>query len=83
MMIAQVTWLKVWEFVHFIGDAHIYSNQIEQVTEQISRSPRPIPTMKLNPDIMDIDAFTYEDFTLEWYDPHGTLKGEVVNIGGF
>jgi thymidylate synthase len=65
MMIAQVTGLKVGEFVHFIGDAHIYSNQLEQVQEQISRAPKEFPTMKINPDIMDIDSFTYEDFTLE------------------
>lgn len=83
MMIAQVTGLKVGEFVHFIGDAHIYSNQFDQVKEQISRTPKQFPTMQINPDIMDIDDFTYEDFTLQWYDPHWLLKWEIVNIWGF
>lgn len=83
MMVAQVTGLKLWEFVHFIWDAHIYSNQVEQVKEQISRTPKQFPTMKLNPDITNIDDFKYTDFKLEWYDPHGLLKWEVVNVGGF
>lgn len=83
MMVAQVTGLKLGEFVHFIWDAHIYSNQIEQVKEQISRTPRPFPTMKLNPNITDIDDFKYEDFTLKWYDSHGLLKWEVVNVWWF
>lgn len=83
MMVAQVTGLKLGEFVHFIWDAHIYSNQIEQVKEQISRTPKQFPTMKLNPNITDIDDFKYEDFKLEWYDPHGLLRWEVVNVWGF
>lgn len=83
MMIAQITGLKLGEFVHFIGDAHIYSNQFEQVKEQISRTPKSFPTMKINPERKEIDDFVYEDFTIEGYDPHGLLKGEVVNVGGF
>ena len=83
MMVAQVTGLKLGEFVHFIWDAHIYSNQIEQVKEQISRTPKQFPTMKLNPNITNIDDFEYEDFKLEWYDPHRLLKWEVVNVWGF
>jgi len=65
MMIAQITGLKVGEFVHFIGDAHIYSNHIDPVKEQISRVPKEFPTMKINPNIQNIDDFTYEDFTIE------------------
>lgn len=83
MMIAQITGLKVGEFVHFIGDAHIYSNQMDQVKEQLTRTPKNFPTMKINPNIKEIDNFTYEDFTIEGYEPHWPLKGEVVNIGWF
>lgn len=82
-MIAQVTWLKVGEFVHFLWDAHIYSNHEEPVKEQIIRTPKPFPTIQLNPDIMDIDKFSYEDIQIIWYEPWGALKGDIVNIGGF
>ncbi len=82
-MVAQVTGLEEGEFVHFFGDAHIYSNHFDQVKEQISREPRPFPTMKLNPEVKNIDDFTYEDFTLEGYDPHPAIKAEIANIGGF
>ena len=82
-MIAQVTGLELGEFVHFIGDGHIYSNHFEQCKEQISRTPVAFPTMKLNPEIKNIDDFTLEDFTLEDYNPLSKLKGEITNVGGF
>ena len=69
MMVAQVTGLKAGDFVHTLGDAHIYNNHFEQVREQLSRQPRQLPTMKINPNVKDIFGFTYEDFTLEGYDP--------------
>lgn len=78
MMIAQVTGLKAGEFVHTLGDAHLYANHVEQAHLQLSRSPRPLPTMKLNPDVKDIFRFRYEDFTLEGYDPHPHIKAEVA-----
>jgi thymidylate synthase len=77
-MMAQVTGLKPGEFVHTLGDAHIYSNHIEQVKLQLTREPRPLPQMKLNPEVKDIFAFDYDDFTLEGYDPHPHIKGEVA-----
>ena len=83
LMVAQVTGLPVGEFVHFFGDVHVYSNHFDQVKEQISREPRPFPTLKLNPAIKDIDKFTMEDIVLENYDPHPPLKAEIANIGGF
>ena len=83
LMVAQVTGLEPGEFVHFFGDVHLYSNHFDQAKEQMSREPRPFPTMKLNPEIKDINAFKYEDFTLEGYDPHPAIKGEIANIGGF
>lgn len=83
MMMAQVTGYEPGEFVHVLGDAHIYSNHYEQVREQIKREPRPFPTMKINPSIKDIDGFKFEDFTLENYNPHPTIKGEVTVVGGF
>jgi thymidylate synthase len=83
MMIAQVTGLTPGTFVHTLGDAHIYSNHFEQVKEQLGRDPRPFPTMKINPDVTDIDTFTYDDFTLENYDPYPPIKGEVTVVGGF
>jgi len=82
-MVAQITGLRVGEFVHTFGDVHIYSNHFDQVKEQVSREPRPMPKMKLNPEIKDIDQFKFEDFTLEGYDPHPALKAEIANIGGF
>ena len=82
-MVAQVTWLEVWEFVHTFGDAHVYSNHMDQITEQLSREPKPFPTLKLNPDITNIDDFSYEDFELLDYNPHWTLRADIANIGGF
>lgn len=78
MMIAQVTGLKVGEFIHTFGDAHIYLNHMDQVDEQLSREPRPLPTMAINPDIKDIDDFTYDDFTLENYNPHPPIKAQIA-----
>ena len=78
MMIAQVTGLKAGDFVHTLGDAHIYSNHTEQIELQLSRTPKSLPTMKINPDVKDIFDFKYEDFTLEGYDPHPHIKGIVA-----
>jgi thymidylate synthase len=83
LMVAQVTGLKVGEFVHTFGDVHLYSNHFEQSKLQMSREPKPFPIMKLNPDIKNIDDFKYDDFTLEGYDPHPAIKAEIANIGGF
>lgn len=77
MMIAQVCDLELGEFIHTFGDVHIYNNHIEQVKLQLTREPRPLPTMKLNKEVKSIFDFTYEDFTLEGYDPHPHIKGEV------
>ena len=77
MMMAQVTGLKVGDFVHTLGDAHIYTNHFEQVKEQLSRTPRQLPRMVINPDVHDIFAFQYEDFTLEGYDPWPHISGKV------
>ena len=77
MMVAQVTGLKPGEFIHTMGDAHIYLNHLDQVHEQLSRTPRQLPTMTLNPAVDDIFGFHYEDFTLEGYDPWPTIKGVV------
>ena len=77
MMMAQVCDLKLGDFVHTFGDVHIYNNHIEQVKLQLTRTPRPLPTMRLNPEIKDIFGFNYEDFTLENYDPWPAIKGEV------
>ena len=77
MMMAQVCGLEPGEFVHTFGDAHIYKNHLDQVRLQLSREPRPLPTMRINPEVKDIFGFRYEDFTLENYDPHPHIKGEV------
>ncbi len=76
-MMAQVTGLKAGDFVHTLGDAHIYNNHLEQVKLQLSRDPRPLPTMRINPEKKDIFSFEYEDFTLENYDPHPHIAGTV------
>ncbi len=77
LMVAQVTDLKPGEFVLTLGDAHIYLNHLEQVREQLSRSPRPFPKLKLNPAVKELLDFRYEDFTLEGYDPHPHIAAEV------
>jgi thymidylate synthase len=78
MMMAQVTGLKPGEFVHTLGDAHLYVNHLEQTHLQLSREPRPLPTMRLNPAVTQIDGFRLEDFTLEGYDPHPHIKAPVA-----
>jgi thymidylate synthase len=78
MMVAQVTNLKPGTFVHTIGDAHIYSNHFEQIELQLTRTPRSLPTMRINPDVKDIESFKYEDFALENYDPYPPIKGVVA-----
>jgi len=78
MMMAQVCGLEYGDFIHTFGDAHIYNNHLEQAKLQLSRDPRPLPTMKINPDVKDIFSFKYEDFTLENYDPHPHIKGIVA-----
>ena len=77
MMIAQVCDLKLGEFIHTFGDAHIYLNHLEQVNLQLSRAPRGLPTIELNPQIKSIFDFKYEDFELHGYDPHPLIKGAV------
>jgi thymidylate synthase len=83
LMVSKVTGIKPGEYVHFFGDAHIYSNHFDQVNEQLKRKPKKMPNMKLNPKKKNIDDFTLEDFTLENYNPHPPIKGEIANIGGF
>jgi thymidylate synthase len=78
MMIAQATNLKPGDFVHTLGDAHIYLNHLDQVNLQLSRDFRPLPTMRLNPEVKDLFSFKYEDFTLENYDPHPGIKAPVA-----
>lgn len=78
MMVAQVTGLEAGDFVHTLGDAHIYTNHFEQVREQLSREPRQLPTMRINPEVKSLFDFRYEDFTLENYNPHPHIKGVVA-----
>lgn len=78
MMMAQVTGLEPGEFVHTLGDAHIYTNHFDQVREQMSREPRQLPKMVINPEVKDLFEFKYEDFTLTDYDPHPHIKGVVA-----
>jgi thymidylate synthase len=77
MMIAQVTGLKAGEFIHTLGDAHIYLNHIDQVKRQLTRDPLPLPTMKINPEVNDILKFRFEDFILVNYQSHPGIKGEI------
>ena len=77
-MIAQITGLKVGTFIHTLGDVHLYNNHIEQAKLQLSRSPRPLPTLKLNPQIDNLFDFKYEDIALEGYDPYPAIKAEVA-----
>jgi len=77
LMMARVTGLKPGEFIHTLGDAHIYLNHVEQVRLQLTREPRPLPMMHLNPEVNDIFEFRYEDFTLTGYDPHPAIKGDI------
>lgn len=78
MMVAQVCGCEAGDFVHTFGDVHIYSNHKEQIKEQLSRSPKPLPIMKLNPNVKNIFDFTYEDFELLNYEPHPLIKGKVA-----
>ncbi|BBP05003.1 thymidylate synthase [Sulfuriferula plumbiphila] len=78
LMMAQVSGLKPGDFVHTLGDAHLYSNHLEQAREQLARAPRPLPTMQLNPAVNDLFAFRFEDFVLQGYDPHPAIKAPVA-----
>ena len=78
MMIAQVTGLKLGEFVHTFGDAHLYLNHLEQVETQLARDPRPLPTMKINPEVKNIFDFTIDDFELVDYNPHPGIKAPIA-----
>jgi thymidylate synthase len=78
MMMAQVTGLKAGNFVHTFGDAHIYNNHLEQIKLQLTREPRPLPQMKINPDVASIFDYDYEDFELVNYDPHPHIPGVVA-----
>lgn len=83
LMLAQVTGYKPGEFIHTFGDAHIYENHFDQVNEQLKRTPRPFPVMKLDPKVKKIDDFKFEHFTLEGYDPYSPIKGQITVVGGF
>jgi len=78
LMVAQVCGLQPGDFVHTLGDAHLYSNHLEQAAEQLSRTPRALPQLKINAEIGDIFGFRFEDFTLEGYDPHPHIKAKVA-----
>ena len=78
MMMAQVTGLEAGEFVHTTGDTHIYLNHLDQVREQLSRTPRPLPVMRINPEVDDIFGFRYDDFSLEGYDPYPAIKAPIA-----
>ena len=78
MMVAQVCGLRYGEFVHTLGNAHIYSNHFEQVKLQLTRKPYPLPQMKINPNVKNIDDFRFEDFELVNYQCHPTIRGEVA-----
>ena len=78
MMVAQTCHLEPGEFVHTLGDAHLYSNHVEQAREQLSRKPRPLPEMRLNPDVRSVFDFTFKDFELVGYDPHPAIRAPVA-----
>ncbi|WP_299868061.1 thymidylate synthase [uncultured Hoeflea sp.] len=78
MMVAQVTGLEPGDFVHTLGDAHLYTNHFDQTRLQLSREPRALPVMRINPDVTDLFAFTYDDFKLEGYDPHPAISAPIA-----
>jgi thymidylate synthase len=78
MMVAQVCELQPGDFVHTLGDAHLYANHLEQAREQLTREPRPLPTMRINPEVRSIDGFRFSDFTLESYDPYPAIKAPIA-----
>jgi thymidylate synthase len=78
LMVAQVCGLAPGEFVHTFGDTHLYLNHLDQAREQLSRSPRPLPFLQINPEVRDVFEFRYEDFTLVGYDPHPHIKAAVA-----
>jgi thymidylate synthase len=78
LMVAQVCDLKPGEFVHTFGDLHLYKNHLDQARLQLTREPRPLPVMKLNPEVKDLFAFKFEDFSLEGYDPHPAIKADIA-----
>jgi len=78
MMVAQVTGLEPGEFIHTFGDAHLYSNHLEQARTQLARDPRPLPAMRINPDVKSMFEFRFGDFTLENYDPHPSIKAPIA-----
>ena len=78
MMTAQITGLRPGDFIHTLGDAHLYLNHLDQAREQLSRTPRPLPAMTLNPEVRSLFDFTYDDFALSGYDPHPHIKAEVA-----
>ena len=77
-MVAQVCGLKPGDFVHSIGDAHVYTNHVDALKEQIKRVPRVFPTIKINPDVTDIDGFHFSDFTIEGYNPDAAVKMKMA-----
>ena len=82
-MVAQVTGYEAGEFVHFFGDAHVYSDHFDQVQEQLSRQSKPFPTIKINPERKNIDDFVFEDFEVIGYEPEKSIKAPIANVGGY